>query len=123
MPACSKIEYYGDDILNKEDIIEYCLELPNTYEDYPFPDDDFSVTIKHTSNNKWFALIMKVKEKLYLNVKTNPDYSDILRNTYEYIIPAYHMNKEHWNTIIVDENVDVGIVKELIEQSYELTKK
>lgn len=123
MKRISKIEYYGDDIVNKEDIIEYCLELPNTYEDYPFPDDDFSVTIKHTSNNKWFALIMKVKEKLYLNVKTNPDYSDILRNTYEYIIPAYHMNKEHWNTIIVDENVDVGIVKELIEQSYELTKK
>lgn len=123
MKRISKIEYYGDDILNKEDIIEYCLELPNTYEDNPFPDDDFSVTIKHTSNNKWFALIMKVKEKLYLNVKTNPDYSDILRNTYAYIIPAYHMNKEHWNTIIVDENVDVGIVKELIEQSYELTKK
>lgn len=123
MKRISKIEYYGDDILNKEEIIEYCLELPNTYEDYPFPDDNFSVTIKHTSNNKWFALIMNVKKKLYLNVKTNPDYSDILRNTYEYIIPAYHMNKEHWNTIIVDENVDVSIVKELIEQSYELTKK
>lgn len=123
MKRISKIEYYGDDILNKEEIIEYGLELPNTYEDYPFPDDDFSATIKHKSNNKWFALIMKVKGKLYLNVKTNPDYSDILRNTYKYIIPAYHMNKEHWNTIIVDENVDVSIVKELIEQSYELTKK
>lgn len=109
--------------MNKEEIIEYCLELPNTYEDYPWEDDDFSVTLKHTGNNKWFALIMKVEGKLYLNVKTNPDYSDILRNTYNYIIPAYHMNKEHWNTIIVDENVDVGIVKELIEQSYELTKK
>ena len=109
--------------LTKAEIIQYCLELPNTYEDYPFPDDDFSVTIKHTSNNKWFALIMKVKGKLYLNIKTRPDYSDILRNTYEYIIPAYHMNKEHWNTIIVEENVDVSLVKELIEESYELTKK
>ena len=65
---------------------------------------------------------MKVNNELYLNVKTDPNYSDILRNTYVYIIPAYHMNKEHWNTIIVDENVDKALVKELIKQSYELTK-
>ena len=61
--------------------------------------------------------------KLYLNVKTEPSYSDILRNAYNYIIPAYHMNKEHWNTIIVDEKADEWIIKELLEQSYELTKK
>ena len=61
---------------------------------------------------------MNVNNKLYLNVKTEPNYSDILRN----IIPAYHMNKEHWNTIIVDEKVDNNLVKELIEQSYQLTK-
>lgn len=109
--------------MERKEIIEYCLELPNTYEDYPFPEDRFSATIKHINNNKWFALIMNVKDKLYLNVKTDPDYSDILRNTYNYIIPAYHMNKEHWNTIIIDKNVDKNIVRELINQSYELTKK
>ena len=65
---------------------------------------------------------MNVNNKLYLNVKTDPNYSDILRITYDYIIPAYHMNKEHWNTIIVDEKVDNNLVKELIEQSYQLTK-
>ena len=108
--------------MEKEEIIKYCLELPDTYEDYPFPEDSFSVTIKHKKNNKWFALLMNVKGKLYVNVKTEPDYSDILRNTYDYIIPAYHMNKEHWNTIIIDKNVNKDIVKELIEQSYELTK-
>lgn len=109
--------------MERKEIIKYCLELPNTYEDYPFPEDRLSAVMKHSNNKKWFALIMNVKNKLYLNVKTNPDYSDILRNTYDYIIPAYHMNKEHWNTIIIDENVDENIVKELIEQSYELTKK
>lgn len=108
--------------MRREEIIKYCLELPNTYEDYPFPDDKLSGVIKHVENNKWFALIMYVKDKLYLNVKTNPDYSDILRNTYEYIIPAYHMNKEHWNTIIIGDNINNDIVKELIYQSYELTK-
>lgn len=107
--------------MSKQEIIKYCLELPNTYEDYPFPNDKVSVTMKHSQNNKWFALIMNVKDKVYLNVKTEPNYSDILRNTYEYIIPAYHMNKEHWNTIIVDENADTEVIKDLINQSYELT--
>ena len=89
--------------MNKEEIIKYCLTLENTYKDCPFPDDFESVTMKHLKNKKWFALIMNANNKLYLNVKTDPNYSDILRNTYDYIIPAYHMNKEHWNTIIVDE--------------------
>lgn len=109
--------------MKKEDIIKYSLNLLNTYEDYPFPDDNTSVVMKHLNNKKWFALIMNVKGKLYLNVKTKPEYSELLRNTYDYIIPAYHMNKEHWNTIIIDDKVDTSLVEELIEQSYELTKK
>ena len=109
--------------MSKEEIIKYCLTLPDTYKDCPFHEDFASVTMKHCKSKKWFALIMEVKGELYLNVKTDPNYSDILRNTYSYIIPAYHMNKEHWNTIIVSRNVDVDLVRELIEQSYELTKK
>ena len=109
--------------MDRDEVIKCCLDLPNVYEDYPFPNDDVSAAIKHVSNNKWFALIMNVKGKIYLNVKTNPDYSDILRNTYDYIIPAYHMNKEHWNTIIIDDNVNKELVEELISLSYELTKK
>ena len=69
--------------MNKEEIIEYCLTLENTFKDCPFPDDFESVTMKHCKNKKWFALIMNVNNKLYLNVKTDPNYSDILRNTYE----------------------------------------
>ena len=109
--------------MSKEEIIKYCLTLPDTYKDCPFPEDFDSVTMKHCKNKKWFALIMEIKGELYLNIKTDPNYSDILRKTYNYIIPAYHMNKEHWNTIIVSQNVDIDLVKELIEQSYELTKK
>ena len=108
--------------MNREDIIEYSLSLPNTYEDYPFPNDNTSITMKHLENKKWFALIMEVKGELYLNVKTNPDYSELLRKSYDYIIPGYHMNKEHWNTIIIDNKVNDSLVKELIEQSYRITK-
>ena len=109
--------------MNKEEIIKYCLTLENTYKDCPFSDDFESVTMKHCKNKKWFALLMNVNNKLYLNVKTDPNYSDILRNTYDYIIPAYHMNKEHWNTIIIDEKVDEDLVKELIEQNMVLCNR
>ena len=44
--------------MNRKDVIKYCLELPNVYEDYPFPDDNDSVTMKHKNNNKWFALLI-----------------------------------------------------------------
>ena len=109
--------------MNREEVIKYCLELPDVYEDYPFPDDNISVTMKHKNNNKWFALLMDVKGNDYLNLKTNPEYSELLRETYDYIIPAYHMNKEHWNTIILSDKCDRGLVEELLEQSYDLTKK
>ena len=79
--------------MDKEEIIKYCLTLEDTFKDCPFPNDFESVTMKHGKNKKWFALIMNVNDKLYLNVKTDPNYSDILRNTYNYIIPAYHMNR------------------------------
>lgn len=108
--------------MNKSEVIKYCLTLQNTFEDYPFEDDNISVVMKHKKNKKWFALMMEVKGNIYLNIKTNPEYSELLRNEYEYIIPAYHMNKEHWNTIIVTDKVDVQLVEELIKQSYELTK-
>lgn len=109
--------------MSKEDIIKYCLTLEGTYNDCPFPDDFESVTMKHCKNKKWFALLMNVNNKLYLNIKTEPEYSELLRNSYKYIIPAYHMNKEHWNTIIVDECTDYELLKDLIKGSYELTKE
>lgn len=109
--------------MNRDDVIKYCLELPEVYEDYPFPDDNISVTMKHKNNNKWFALLMNVKGLDYLNIKTEPEYSELLRKTYEYIIPAYHMNKEHWNTIVLSEKCDKELVKQLIEKSYDLTQK
>lgn len=109
--------------MNRKDIIKYCLKFSNVYEDYPFPNDNNSVTLKHKNNNKWFALIMNVRGEEYLNIKTEFEYSELLRKTYDYIIPAYHMNKQHWNTIILSDKCDKKLIKELIEQSYELTKK
>ena len=73
--------------MKKEEIVKYSLSLPNTYKDNPFPDDNTSITMKHIKSKKWFALIMNVKGQLYLNVKTDPNYSELLRNSYEALKP------------------------------------
>ena len=111
--------------MSRDEVIKYALTLQNTFEDYPFSDKKYgpSPVVKHKENGKWFLIIMNVNGKEYLNVKTEPEYSELLRNSYDYVIPAYHMNKQHWNTIIISENVDEELVKELVEQSYELTRR
>lgn len=109
--------------MNKEEIIEYCLTLKDTYKDCPFSEDYETVVMKHCENNKWFALIKMVNNKLYLNIKTDPCYSELLRKSYNYIIPGFHMNKQHWNSIVVDDCTDFDLLIELIKESYDLTKK
>ena len=101
---------------------EYRKFIETTPKLKEYDDLMFSISENQISYKLLEEVYKIVNNKLYLNVKTDPNYSDILRNTYDYIIPAYHMNKEHWNTIIIDEKVDEDLVKELIEQSYQLTK-
>ena len=109
-------------MMTQMEIIDYIKKTYDINPEYLWKKTPDAAVFRHKDNRKWFCLIMNVNSKLYLNVKTEPNYSDLLRNAYAYIIPAYHMNKEHWNTIVVSEDVDEDLVMELIEQSYELTK-
>lgn len=109
--------------MKREEIFNYIKEKYDVTPEYLWEDTPDAAIFRHQNNRKWFALIMKVKNEEYLNVKTEPNYSDLLRNAYDYIIPAYHMNKEHWNTIIISRDINQTLLYELIEQSYELTKE
>ena len=108
--------------MKREEIFNYIEENYNIGPEYLWDDTPDAAVLRHTNNKKWFALIMKVKGEEFLNIKTKPEYSELLRNAYEYIIPAYHMNKVHWNTIIISKNVDKSLIYELLEESYKLTK-
>lgn len=110
-------------MIKREKIINYIKEKYDANPEYLWEDTPDAAIFRHKNNRRWFALVMKVKDEEYVNVKTNPDYSDLLRNTYDYIIPAYHMNKEHWNTVVISKKVNETLLYELIDQSYELTKK
>ena len=109
--------------MDRKEIFKYIKEKYNIKPEYLWEDTPDFAVFRHQKSRKWFGIIMNVNGEEYFNVKTDPNYSDLLRNSYDYIIPAYHMNKEHWNTIIVSSKIDKDLFFELLEQSFELTKK
>lgn len=102
--------------MNVEELREYCLSKPNTSEDTPFGDD----TLVFKIGGKIFALMGLDTAEANINLKCDPDRAVELREEYpEVIIPGYHMNKKHWNTVRADE-LDEKLVTELIDHSYQL---
>jgi predicted DNA-binding protein (MmcQ/YjbR family) len=111
--------------MTRQEIIDYCLTFPAAYEDYPFagiPGEGETAVMRHRANKKSFALIMRHNGQLYLNLKCDPFEAYFLRQAFDGIIPGWHMNKEHWNTIIIGSDVPDEEIKRQIEQSYDLIK-
>jgi predicted DNA-binding protein (MmcQ/YjbR family) len=104
------------------ELIDLCLEMPQSYEDYPFGDDNNWCVVRHTLNRKCFVHIHERDGKLYANLKCDPLESDFLRQTFADISPAYHMNKTHWNGVFVNGDVPIEELKRLIENSYDLVR-
>jgi predicted DNA-binding protein (MmcQ/YjbR family) len=104
--------------MNIETLRDYCLAKPGAEETLPFGPD----VIVFKVNNKAFLLLPLDKETLQFNVKCNPDLALELREQYPSVQPGWHMNKKHWNTIIVDGSVPVKLIREWIDHSYDLVK-
>ncbi|MDP4179683.1 MAG: MmcQ/YjbR family DNA-binding protein [Bacillota bacterium] len=101
------------------DVLKYCLSKKGAYEDYPFGPEPVTIKI----GSKMFALISNRSDKLYLSLKCDPFMAQSLREQYSNISPGYHLNKQHWNTIIVDESIPEHEVIWMIDHSYELVFK
>lgn len=106
----------------KEELINHCLTFSDSYLDYPFSDNANKDTaiLKHKSNKKWFALIGELEGKLIINLKCEPLKGDFYRQIYTGVIPGWHMNKTHWNTIFVNEIPESELLN-MIEHSFTLT--
>lgn len=102
--------------MNIETLREYCLSKPGAEESFPFGGDVLVFKVK----SKIFLLVGLDSAPLQFNVKCNPDRALELRENYSCVIPGYHMNKKHWNTIIVDGSVSDQLLKEWIDDSYQL---
>jgi predicted DNA-binding protein (MmcQ/YjbR family) len=99
-----------------ESLRAYCLSKKNVEEAQPFGPD----TLVYKINRKIFLLTGLDTEVLQFNVKCDPDLAIELRETYSCVIPGFHMNKKHWNTIVADGTVADKQLKEWIDHSYDL---
>lgn len=105
--------------MNVEEIREYALSLKNVSESFPFGND----TLVFKVDNKIYLLVSLSSDVLQFNVKCDPEYAVELREQYSCILPGYHMNKKHWNTIIVDGQLTSNQIKQFIADSYFLVAK
>ena len=103
----------------REEILAYGLTFADTYVDTPFSDTNWQL-VRVKQSKKAFLWIYEKDGFLNLNVKADPEWRDFWRSTYESVIPGYHQNKEHWNTIILDGSIPNEDVKRMIAESYDL---
>ena len=103
----------------REEAVAYGLTFQDSYEDRPFKDQRWQV-IRVKPSKKIFLWIYEKDEKICLNVKTDFRWRDFWRAAYPSVIPGYHQNKEHWNTIILDGSVPDKDIKQMIGESYDL---
>lgn len=102
--------------MTHKEVEEYLLSLPNARLDYPFGE---GVAV-YKKGDKMFALISEKSEPLRLSLKCDPQLAITLREKYETVLPGYHLNKKHWNTLVLTGQLSWEEVQDLIRHSYEL---
>jgi O-6-methylguanine DNA methyltransferase len=99
----------------REEALAFGLSFPDTYQEAPFHDDNWQLV-----RVKAFLWTYERDGFINLNVKTSPEIRDFWRRAYESVIPGWHQNKEHWNTIILDGSIPDEDIRAMIEESYDL---
>ncbi|HSZ33273.1 MAG TPA: MmcQ/YjbR family DNA-binding protein [Puia sp.] len=102
--------------MDLETIRKYCLDKKSTTESFPFGES----TLVFKVCGKIFLLMSLDSQPLQFNVKCDPEKAEELRESYSSVIPAFHMNKKHWNTIIMNGQVNSKLIREMIDDSYSL---
>lgn len=103
----------------REEALEYGMAFADVYLDVPFHDDNWKL-VRYKFNKKAFLWTYERNGFINLNVKVDPEKAIFWREIYESVIPGYHQNKDHWNTIILDGSVPDDVVKSMIAESYDL---
>ncbi|MEO6884396.1 MAG: MmcQ/YjbR family DNA-binding protein [Bacteroidia bacterium] len=102
--------------MNSEELRDYCLTKQEVTESFPFGSD----TLVFKVCGKIFLLCSLSSNPLQFNVKSDPEKITELREQYDCVLPGYHMNKRHWNTIIIDGSVSKQQLQKWINESYRL---
>jgi predicted DNA-binding protein (MmcQ/YjbR family) len=103
-------------MIDHKTVEEYILSMPNARLDYPFGKD----VAVYKAGEKMFALISEGKDPVNLSLKCDPVLAETLREKYETVLPGYHLNKKHWNTIILTGQLPWEDIQAFIRLSYDL---
>lgn len=111
--------------MTHKELKQYLLSFPNTWLDFPFGEgiSVYKVGRKETGEGKLFAIIADNSEPLRVSLKCDPVLAQHLREKYESVLPGYHLNKKHWNTIVCSGQLTDDEVKDLARLSYDLVSK
>ena len=104
--------------MNVEEIRQICIAKKGVTEGFPF--DELTLVLK--VGGKMFALL-NLDKNPSVNLKCDPERAIDLRERYDAILPGYHMNKQHWNTVMLDGSVPKNLLLEMIDHSYNLVFK
>jgi len=105
--------------MDHKTVEEYVLSMPNAWLDYPFGED----VAVYKISDKMFALIEEKSDPVRISLKCDPRLSTVLRERYESVMPGYHLNKKHWNTLILSGQLSWEEVQDLIRHSYLLVSE
>lgn len=100
--------------MDHKTVEDYILSMPNAKLDYPFGEEIAVYKVE----GKMFALISEGKTPVQLSLKSDPELSKILREKYDEVMPGYHLNKKHWNTLVLTGQMMWPEVQDLIRHSY-----
>ena len=103
----------------REEALAYALSFPKTYQEAPFHDNNWQL-VGVEESKKAFLWTYEREGYINLNVKADPQWRDFWRSTYASVIPGWHQNKDHWNTIILDGTVPEQEIQRMIAESYDL---
>ena len=104
--------------MNLDSILNFCAGLKGSIQDFPFDEKTLAMKVQ----GKIYALI-NVEKSEYINLKCDSEQAIDLRERYHAILPGYHMNKKHWNSVGITQDLDDTLIQELIVHSYELVVK
>jgi len=103
----------------REEALSYGLSFEGTYQQAPFHDDNWQL-VRVKPSDKAFLWTYEREGYINLNVKVKPEWRDFWRQTYASVVPGWHQNKDHWNTIILDGSIPDSDIKRMIAESYDL---
>ena len=103
----------------REEALSYGLSFPDTYQDAPFRDANWQL-VRVKRSKKAFLWTYEKDGYININLKVDAEWRDFWRKTYNAVVPAYHQNKEHWNTIILDGSIPDDVIKRMIAESYDI---